>query len=149
MKWILVHTFHLIIHCSPSSTLTPWHSFFTFYELELSRLLSRRSIRFGMQEARKGNCGSKQCCLLSPALSPQFWKHSGEKTPWKRRLRFSECLLRLLSVPGKGHLTQPEKKGGGPSPPSLLSSSPEQGWQMAKLICFLLFAWAPGLGTKF
>ena len=48
----------------------------------------------------------------------------------------------------KGAFDPTQKKGGGPSPPSLLSSSPKQGWQMAKLICFLLFAWAPGLGTK-
>ena len=88
---------------------------FTFCELESSRLLSRRAIRFGMREARTGNCGSKQCCLLSPALSPQFRKHSGEK-------------LRMTSqtphtIPGKGHLAQDEKRGGHPPRPLSISPS--------------------------
>ena len=83
---------------------------FTFCELESSRLLSRRAIRFGMREARTGNCGSKQCCLLSPALSPQFRKHSGEK-------------LRMTSQAPihtrKGAFGPRRKKGGASPPPTL------------------------------
>ena len=77
-----------------------------------------------------------------PTVLEAFW---GEN-PLEKAVTF----LRMPSPirTRKGAFDPTQKKGGGPSPPSLLSSSPKQGWQMAKLICFLLFAWAPGLGTK-
>ena len=57
--------------------------FFTFYELESLRLLSRRLIRFGKREARKGNCGRQNaaCCPSSiPTVLEAFW---GELPPGK------------------------------------------------------------------
>ncbi len=71
--------------------------------------------------------------LLSPALSFQFWRSSGEKTPlWQiRRIRMPSqtpiCTRKGAFCP-----TQKIKKGRGSPPPtynyacSLLSSSPKQ-----------------------
>ncbi len=88
---------------------------FTFYELESSRLLSWWSIRSGMWEARKWNCWSKQCCKLSIALPHSFGSLLGRTPPWKRQDSFLECLLRLLSIPGKG-------------PPLLISQTTKEVW---------------------
>jgi len=88
---------------------------FTFYELESSRLSSRRSIRSGMREARKWNYGSKQCCCYCQRSAPHFREHSGRNPPLEKAGSFSECLLRLLSIPGKG-------------PPLLISQTTKEVW---------------------
>ena len=49
-----------------------------------------------------------------------FKSFLGSKPPWKRWESFSECLLRLLSVPGKRHSAQ-HKQGGGGVPPLRIS----------------------------
>ena len=87
--------------------------FFTFYELVSSRLLSRWSIRFGMWEARnrKGNCGSKQCCLLSQLCPHSFGSILGRKPPWKRR--YCNVSLNAFSDPYPH-----TKKRGGSIPPA-------------------------------
>jgi hypothetical protein len=80
---------------------------FTFCELESSRLLSRRSIRFGMREARTGNCGSKQVACCHQLCPHSFGSILG---------RNSECLLRpLIQYPERG-IWPKTKKGGGIPP---------------------------------
>jgi len=91
--------------------------FFTFYELESLRLLSRRSIRSGIRgEARKGNCGSKQCCCCDQLCSHSFGSFLGRIPPLERVARF----LRMTSqAPSAQH-----DKRGGVSPPCPLTISP-------------------------
>jgi hypothetical protein len=61
---------------------------FTFYELESS---SRRSIRFGMRDAKNRNYESKHCCCC---LHPPRTFFEGGKTPLQKRSNASsvECL---------------------------------------------------------
>ena len=65
-----------------SNVLPRWvWGFFTFYELELSRPLLQQLIQSGMQETKKRNCGTKQCCCcdqVCPTVLRAFWK---EKNP--------------------------------------------------------------------
>ena len=82
---------------------------FIFYELESQRLLLWRSIRFGMREARKRNCGSKQCCC-SPALPPQsqFRRPSGEKTHLEKAVKF-------IRMPSQAPTIRTQKEAFGPT----------------------------------
>ena len=116
--------------------------------------MSRQSIRFGMQEARKDNCGSKQCCLLSPALSPQFRKHSGEKPPGKGGNISQNAFSDSYPYPERG-IWPNTKRGGGSLPPThsqfcLLTSLLISQTRMANGKTDLLFAicLGPGPGDK-
>ena len=127
---------------------------FTFYELESPRLLLRRSIRFGMREARKRNCGIKQ--LLSPALSPQFRRPSGEKTHLEKAVKFLRMPSQAPTIrTQKGAFGPTRKKGGGSLPPThsqfcLLTSLLISQTRMANGKTDLLFAicLGPGPGDK-
>ena len=74
----------------------------------------------------------EQTMLLAvPALSPQFRKHSGEKTPLEKAVTFLR--IRPLSYLERGIRPNTKKRVGGRSPPpthnfacSLLSSPPKQ-----------------------
>ncbi len=68
----------LAIRCA---SMGGFGDFFTFYELELSRLLSQQSIQFGMREARKRNCGSEQCCCCHQLCPYSFGGLLGRKPP--------------------------------------------------------------------
>jgi hypothetical protein len=61
----------------------------------------------------------EQTMLLAvPALSPQFRKHSGEKTPLEKAVTFLRMPSQTPIIPGKGHSAQHEEKGGGSIPPA-------------------------------
>ncbi len=69
--------------------------------------------------------------LLSPALSQSFEGLLGTKPPWKGAVKFSECLLELLSLPEKDIWPNTKKGGGKPLTHNFAcslfsSSSPKQ-----------------------
>ncbi len=72
--------------------------------------------------------GSNNAAAVTSSV-PKFREPSGKKTPEKWPVKFSDCLLGLLSVPERG--IWPNTKKGGKSPTnrfdcSLLASSPKQ-----------------------
>ena len=108
-----------------SDVLPGWvWGFFTFYELESSRLLSRRSIQFGMREARKGNCGSKQCCLLFQLCPHSFGSILGRTSPLENVGNVSQnAFSDPYSYVERG-IRPNTKKGRGVHPPRPLTILP-------------------------
>ena len=122
-----------------SDVIPGWVGVFAFYELESLRQSSWWPIQSGMQEARKKLWGQAML-LLSPALSDRFKSLLGRKPP-EKGASFSECLLELLSVPGKRQLSQHKNRGEIPHSqfclltPLLISQTMKEVWYQELWAC--------------
>ena len=99
--------------------------FFTFCELESLRLSPRRSIRFGIREARKRNCGSKQCCCCHQ-LCPHSFRGllGGPPPPGKGDTISQNAFSGPYLYPERG-IWPNMKKGGRPHLPNIQIDSTE------------------------
>ena len=87
------------------------------YELESSRLSSRRSIRFGMREARRRNCGSKQCSCCHQLCPYSFGGLLGRNPPLANK-KDQNAFSDSYPYPERGILPNTKnKEGGGPPRP--------------------------------